>query len=63
VERPPPGRSRARAQQKTPVIRYLGNSTAALEANLTNAFREGLRDAGYEEGRNVAIKYLAAHRE
>jgi hypothetical protein len=53
----------ARAQQKTPVIRYMGNSTAALEANLTNAFREGLRDAGYEEGRNAAIKYLAAHRE
>jgi hypothetical protein len=41
----------------------MGNSTAALEANLTNAFRERLRDAGYEEGRNVAIIYLAAHRE
>ena len=50
----------ARAQQKTPLIGYMGNSTPALEANLLNAFREGLRDAGYEEGRNVTIKYLWA---
>src|SRR5262249_59840824 len=50
----------ARAQLKTPLIGYMGNSTAALEANLLNAFREGLRDAGYEEGRNITIKYLWA---
>ena len=50
----------ARAQQKTPLIGYMGNSTAALEANLLNAFREGLRNAGYEEGRNITIKYLWA---
>ena len=50
----------ARAQQKTPLIGYVGNSTPALEANLLNAFREGLHDAGYEEGRNVTIKYLWA---
>lgn len=50
----------ARAQQKIPQIGYMGNSTAALEANLINAFRDGLRDAGYEEGRNISIKYLWA---
>jgi putative ABC transport system substrate-binding protein len=50
----------AHAQQKPPLIGYMGNSTAALEANLLNAFREGLRETGYEEGRNVAIKYLWA---
>lgn len=50
----------ARAQQKISQIGYMGNSSAALEANLVNAFREGLRDAGYEEGRNIAIKYLWA---
>ena len=50
----------ARAQQKIPQIGFMGNSTAALEANLVNAFREGLRDAGYEEGRNIVIKYLWA---
>jgi putative ABC transport system substrate-binding protein len=35
----------------------MGNSTAALEANLVDSFREGLRELGYEEGRNIAIEY------
>ena len=35
----------------------VGNSTAALEANLVASFREGLRELGYEEGRNIAIDY------
>jgi hypothetical protein len=41
------------AQQagKLPRVGYLGNSTAALEANLVGPFRDGLRDLGYEEGR------------
>jgi putative ABC transport system substrate-binding protein len=45
----------ARAQQTGNVYRigFLGNSTAALEANLVGPFREGLRDLGYVEGRNV----------
>src|SRR6185437_12505578 len=34
-------------------IGFLGNSTAALEANLVGPFREGLRDLGYVEGRNL----------
>jgi hypothetical protein len=46
----------ARAQQKIPQIGYMGNSTAALEANLINAFRDGLRDGSYD--RNISIKYL-----
>ena len=45
----------ARAQQvgKTHRIGFLGNSTAALEANLVGPFRDGLRALGYEEGRNM----------
>ena len=35
----------------------MGNSTAALEANLVDAFRDGLRELGYEEGRNFVIEY------
>jgi putative ABC transport system substrate-binding protein len=49
----------ARAQQpaKVPRIGFLGNSTAALESNLVRAFRDGLRDLGYEEGRSIVIEY------
>ena len=47
------------AQQSGKVLRigFLGNSTATLEANLVGPFREGLRDLGYNEGRNVLIEY------
>src|SRR5690242_15102467 len=49
----------AEAQEAGRVYRigFLGNSTAALEANLVGSFREGLRDRGYVEGRNVVIEY------
>jgi putative ABC transport system substrate-binding protein len=49
----------AQAQQTGHVHRigFLGNSTAALEANLVGPFREGLRDLGYVEGRNVLVEY------
>lgn len=38
-------------------IGFLGNSTAALEANLVGPFRDGLRELGYVEGRNLLIEY------
>jgi ABC-type uncharacterized transport system substrate-binding protein len=38
-------------------IGFLGNSTAALEANLVGPFRQGLRELGYVEGQNIAIEY------
>ena len=44
-------------QQKVYRIGFLGNSTAALEANLVGPFREGLRELGYVEGRNIVIEY------
>ncbi|HEU4343790.1 MAG TPA: ABC transporter substrate-binding protein [Candidatus Binatia bacterium] len=49
----------AEAQQtkKVPRVGFLGNSTAALEANLIGPFREGLRDLGYVEGQNIIIEY------
>jgi hypothetical protein len=49
----------ARAQQAGKVYRigFLGNSTAALEANLVGPFREGLRNLGYAEGQNILIEY------
>jgi putative tryptophan/tyrosine transport system substrate-binding protein len=55
----------ARAQQTRNVYRigFLGNSTAALEANLVEPFREGLRDLGYVEGQNILIEYRWAEGE
>ena len=47
----------SRAQGRIPRVGFMGNSTAALEANLVDSFREGLRELGYEEGRNIAIEY------
>jgi putative ABC transport system substrate-binding protein len=47
----------AQEARKLPHIGFLGNSTATLEANLVGPFREGLRDLGYVEGRNILIEY------
>ena len=47
----------ARAQQPAmPVIGLLGSATASGWAPQVRAFHQGLRDAGYVEGRNVAIE-------
>src|SRR3972149_2659284 len=47
----------AQQTKKVPRIGFLGNSTAALEANLVGPFRDGLRDLGYVEGQNIVIEY------
>jgi putative ABC transport system substrate-binding protein len=46
-----------RAQQPMPVIGFLRSTTAAGSAHLVAAFREGLNEAGFIEGRNVAMEY------
>jgi len=38
-------------------IVYLGNSSAAMETDLVDSFRQGLRNLDYVEGRNVVIEY------
>jgi putative tryptophan/tyrosine transport system substrate-binding protein len=48
----------ALAQQPTmPVIGFLGIAAPAEWAIFVAAFRQGLREAGYEDGRNVAIEF------
>jgi putative tryptophan/tyrosine transport system substrate-binding protein len=48
----------ARAQQPSmPVIGFLSSRSPGESAGVVAAFREGLRDAGFVEGRNLAIAF------
>src|SRR5215204_2706161 len=53
----------ARAQQPMPVIGYLGAESPAAFASRVKAFRQGLGEVGYVEGRNVAIEFRWAEGE
>jgi putative ABC transport system substrate-binding protein len=54
----------ARAQQPTsPVIGYLGLTTAQSNAYVLAPFRKSLSELGFDEGRNVNIEYRFAERD
>jgi putative ABC transport system substrate-binding protein len=44
-----------RAQQ--PLIGFLGSESPDLSSGRLSAFRQGLRETGFVEGRNVATEY------
>jgi putative tryptophan/tyrosine transport system substrate-binding protein len=52
----------AEAQQagKIPRIGYLLGTTASALGNRTEGFRQGLRELGYIEGKNIIIEWRSA---
>src|SRR5215469_15758923 len=54
----------AQAQQPTmPIVGYLGAGTPETWANVVAAFRKGLAETGYVEGRNLSIEFRFAQNE
>jgi putative ABC transport system substrate-binding protein len=51
---------RLRAQQGAPVVGFVRSTTAAGFAHLAAAWRQGLKEAGFVEGQNVAVEYRYA---
>jgi putative ABC transport system substrate-binding protein len=49
----------ASAQQpaKVPRIGYLTNTPLTADQELQDAFRQGMRDLGYVEGKNIVIEW------
>jgi putative ABC transport system substrate-binding protein len=51
----------ARAQQAgVPVIGFLRSTSLASSMHLVTAFRQGLKEAGFVEGQNVAVEFRSA---
>ena len=47
----------AQISAKAPRIGFLGAASASTYASFVEAFRGGLRELGYVEGKNLAIEY------
>jgi ABC-type uncharacterized transport system substrate-binding protein len=47
----------AQQSKKVPMIGFLNGGSPSLIADRVEAFRQGLRDLGYVEGKNIVIEY------
>jgi len=54
------GMAEAQQAKKTPRIGYLSSRTPSGDSARIEAFRQGLRDLGYLQGKNIAIEYRYA---
>jgi putative tryptophan/tyrosine transport system substrate-binding protein len=50
----------ARAQQGAPAVAFFHSGSAQVNAGIAEAFRQGLREAGYTENKNLKIEFLWA---
>jgi ABC-type uncharacterized transport system substrate-binding protein len=55
-----PHTARAQSGSNRPLIAYLAGGRQAAVSGLVSAFQEGLRELGYDEGRNIDIVYRFA---
>src|SRR4029453_7277057 len=53
----------AQQPKKVPRIGFFFGASASSNADRTEAFRQGLRDLGYIEGKNIVIEYRYADRK
>jgi len=60
VVRQPRGRSRRAQQPNVPMIGLLNATTATDSVYRVSAFRDGLKEAGFVDGHNVAIDFRSA---
>src|SRR3954466_13491356 len=44
-------------QPAIPIVAFIGGGTADSAANYSAAFRKGLSESGYVEGKNVTVEY------
>ena len=44
-------------QASVPVVGFVRSTSAADSTHLVTAFRQGLKEAGFVEGQNVAVEY------
>src|SRR5436305_12388366 len=47
----------ARAQRSLPFLGFLNSGSPNERAHLVEAFRQGLKEGGYVDGKNLAIEY------